>query len=62
MMFFNCVLIFLACKYLTNEISESLLKHESSENIETGYNLDERLIKKQLTKYMDSYVNKIIPS
>ena len=43
-----------ACKYLTNEIAESLLKHDSSENIETGYNLDERLDKKEKTKYKDS--------
>ncbi len=45
-----------ACKYLTNEISEGLLKHDSSDVIETGYNIDQRLDKKQKTKYRDSYV------
>jgi len=42
------------CKYLTNEIAESFLRHDSTENIETGYNIDERLNKKQKTRYVDS--------
>ena len=42
------------CKYLTAEISESLLKFNSPDIIDTGYNLDERLNKKQPKKYRDS--------
>ena len=45
------------CKYLTQEISESLLKHNSPELIETGYNIDERLDNKAnrpKKKYRDS--------
>jgi hypothetical protein len=41
------------CKYLTNEIAESLHKHNSHELIETGYSLDDRL-KKNHKKYRDS--------
>lgn len=35
-------------------MSENLLKHNSPELIETGYNLDERLDKKKAKKYRDS--------
>lgn len=55
---YGCILdsyVFLiACKYLTSEISDSLLKHDSHGEIETGYNLDERLDKKEKKKYKDS--------
>lgn len=47
------------CKYLTNEISESLLSHNSFEVIQTGYNIDERLNKKNPKKYIDSEIRLI---
>ncbi|CAF1086420.1 unnamed protein product [Brachionus calyciflorus] len=47
------------CKYLTNEISESLMKHNSPELIETGYNFDERSTKKKAKKYRDSEIRLI---
>lgn len=47
------------CKYLTTEIAESLLKHNSHELIETAYSLDERLSKKKSKKYLDSEVRLI---
>ncbi|RNA02261.1 canopy -like protein [Brachionus plicatilis] len=47
------------CKYLTNEIAESLLSHNSPELIETGYNFDERLDKKKAKKYQDSEIRLI---
>jgi len=52
----NKLLLFIlkACKYLTNELSESLLKHNSHDIIETGYSLDDRLNKKNPKKYRDS--------
>ena len=54
--FLNKLLLFIlkACKYLTNELSESLLKHNSHDIIETGYSLDDRLNKKNPKKYRDS--------
>lgn len=42
------------CKYLTEEMSESLTTHNSPELIETAYSLDERLDKKKAKKYRDS--------
>lgn len=42
------------CKYLTNEISDSLLEHNSHGIIETGYVLDERINNKKPKKYKDS--------
>jgi hypothetical protein len=42
-----------ACKYLANEISESLLEHNSHDVIQTDYNLDDRLKKKNAKKYKD---------
>jgi hypothetical protein len=54
----NCHIILInkksVCKYVTNEISDSLLKHKSHELIETAYSIDERLDKKKAKKYMDS--------
>ena len=44
-------------------MAESLNKIDSHDVIETGYNIDERLNKKKVKKFRDSYVkaiNKII--
>ena len=48
-------MVYLACKYLTNEISDSLLEHNSHDIIETGYVLDERINNKKPKKYKDRY-------
>jgi len=45
------------CKYLTEEIADTLATHNSFEILETGYNIDERLNSKSKgKKYMDSEV------
>jgi hypothetical protein len=41
---------------LTNEISDSLLEHNSHGIIETGYVLDERINNKKPKKYKDRYL------